>query len=628
MGASNENKIEKEENDKVSSSESNNKETQKTDENTANKEENTSSTTQTEESKLQGEESEKSKTEEEEREERLKALKEKLAQRDAYLNQKANAQVAPPVINRPAGNMYQADQRQPMGRPGGYSGYGGGISMPRKSSGISLQAVATVVTIIFMLASIFMLYKDKMLSKGDEDTKTDESEYESNIAFYAKKYGKMTPNECKQMKYAGLNDQFDGFLQTIMPLVRNADSNLTISDAQKNLMLYGKPGTGKTFFVCKLVFMMALNIRAHQVKKERNIHTIRLDRLTDIDRSLVDDLYQCNHLVEMYHIRPKMFLDKHVGETEKHLDKFFGFLSWRQKKIPIVVFVDEAESLLGKRVENSGGGSGVQNNIVTAWLEWLDGAQSRRQERIFVVIATNLKSRLDDGLDRRFANQIGIPLPRPTEIYSHLDKTIFLDMEQGISEKRKQALVKLCEGLSLSRISSVAKVIYNDRLTTRSPASYESVHQLLKGEALKMKSDQEQKEKLIKQSPQEKIQAEAESNPKELISIPFFNTATQRNSNELIINKASLDILEEYSQKETDELVKDKTIQKNVFAHLLLPKHEEEEEAKRIEAEKQAAAEAMKDVADDLEDEKLEANTFTQRLFNLGAKLVGIFVKR
>ncbi|TYG41268.1 hypothetical protein ES288_D12G162300v1 [Gossypium darwinii] len=135
----------------------------------------------------------------------------------------------------------------------------------------------------------------------------------------------------------------------------------------KGILLFGPPGTGKTL----LAKALATEARA-------NFISITGSALTS----------------------------KWFGDAEKLTKALFSFAS---KLAPVIIFVDEVDSLLGAR----GGGfeheatRRMRNEFMAAW----DGLRSKDSQRILILGATNRPFDLDDAVIRRLPRRIYVDLP-------------------------------------------------------------------------------------------------------------------------------------------------------------------------------------------------------------------------
>ncbi|KAJ4951110.1 hypothetical protein NE237_027942 [Protea cynaroides] len=135
----------------------------------------------------------------------------------------------------------------------------------------------------------------------------------------------------------------------------------------KGILLFGPPGTGKTLLA-----------KALATEAGANFISITGSALTS----------------------------KWFGDAEKLTKALFSFAS---RLAPVIVFVDEIDSLLGAR-----GGSfeheatrRMRNEFMAAW----DGLRSKESQRILILGATNRPFDLDDAVIRRLPRRIYVDLP-------------------------------------------------------------------------------------------------------------------------------------------------------------------------------------------------------------------------
>nr|XP_016441542.1 PREDICTED: uncharacterized protein LOC107767135 [Nicotiana tabacum] len=135
----------------------------------------------------------------------------------------------------------------------------------------------------------------------------------------------------------------------------------------KGILLFGPPGTGKT-----------LVAKALATEAGANFISITGSTLTS----------------------------KWFGDAEKLTKALFSFAS---KLAPVIIFVDEVDSLLGAR-----GGSfeheatrRMRNEFMAAW----DGLRSKENQKILILGATNRPFDLDDAVIRRLPRRIYVDLP-------------------------------------------------------------------------------------------------------------------------------------------------------------------------------------------------------------------------
>ena len=142
-------------------------------------------------------------------------------------------------------------------------------------------------------------------------------------------------------------------------------------------LFYGPPGTGKTLTACLL------------------------GKYTNKD---------------VYRIDLSMLVSKYIGETEKNLSAVFE-LAENKKWI---LFFDEADALFGKRTQTVNSNDRYANQEVSYLLQKIEDYPG------VIILATNLKSNMDEAFSRRFQSVINFPLPSPAQRLL-LWKNIFQD---------------------------------------------------------------------------------------------------------------------------------------------------------------------------------------------------------
>ncbi|XP_021680990.2 uncharacterized protein LOC110665265 isoform X2 [Hevea brasiliensis] len=135
----------------------------------------------------------------------------------------------------------------------------------------------------------------------------------------------------------------------------------------KGILLFGPPGTGKTML-------------AKAVATEAGANFIN---------------------ISMSSITSKWF-----GEGEKYVKAVFSLAS---KIVPSVVFVDEVDSMLGRR-ENPGEHEAMRKMKNEFMVNW-DGLRTKDTERVLVLAATNRPFDLDEAVIRRLPRRLMVNLP-------------------------------------------------------------------------------------------------------------------------------------------------------------------------------------------------------------------------
>ncbi|XP_057480534.1 uncharacterized protein LOC130767631 isoform X2 [Actinidia eriantha] len=135
----------------------------------------------------------------------------------------------------------------------------------------------------------------------------------------------------------------------------------------KGILLFGPPGTGKTML-------------AKAVATEAGANFIN---------------------ISMSSITSKWF-----GEGEKYVKAVFSLAS---KISPSVIFVDEVDSMLGRR-ENPGEHEAMRKMKNEFMVNW-DGLRTKDTERVLVLAATNRPFDLDEAVIRRLPRRLLVNLP-------------------------------------------------------------------------------------------------------------------------------------------------------------------------------------------------------------------------
>ncbi|MGI0046113.1 MAG: AAA family ATPase [Nitrosotalea sp.] len=102
-------------------------------------------------------------------------------------------------------------------------------------------------------------------------------------------------------------------------------------------------------------------------------------------------------------------MSKWLGEAEKNVSKLFGMArSYATNNNPVILLIDEVDSLLGDTHSENGGEVRVKNQFLTE----MDGISSKgKNTQMYVMAATNKPWNLDWPFLRRFTKRIYIPLP-------------------------------------------------------------------------------------------------------------------------------------------------------------------------------------------------------------------------
>ncbi|MDI1495357.1 MAG: ATPase [Cenarchaeum symbiont of Oopsacas minuta] len=147
-------------------------------------------------------------------------------------------------------------------------------------------------------------------------------------------------------------------------------------------------------------------------------------------------------------------MSKWLGEAEKNVSKMFNMArvySEREGK-PVILFIDEVDSLLGERSSEIGGEVRTKNQFLVE----MDGIKGKNKDtKLYVIGATNKPWSLDSPFLRRFQKRIYVQLPT-MEARKILFDT-YTDKLERDPKMKNQVLAKLFDGYSASDIRDVCQ---------------------------------------------------------------------------------------------------------------------------------------------------------------------------
>jgi len=180
-------------------------------------------------------------------------------------------------------------------------------------------------------------------------------------------------------------------------LFRKANTN-----PPKGIILYGKPGTGKTYL-------------AKAVASESGVNFIS--------------------------VKGPQVMSKYIGESEKGVRELF---KKAKQAAPTILFLDEIDSLVPRRTADSSG-SNVTDRVISQFLTEMDGIEDMKG--VVVLAATNRIDLIDPALLRsgRFDLMFELPLPdEKTREKIFKIHTASKPLDKGVNLKK---LAKETEGL-------------------------------------------------------------------------------------------------------------------------------------------------------------------------------------
>lgn len=149
-------------------------------------------------------------------------------------------------------------------------------------------------------------------------------------------------------------------------------------------------------------------------------------------------------------------MSKWLGEAEKNISKLFTFARKMhdKEKVPILLFIDEIDSLLGTRNGEVGGEVRVKNQFLTE----MDGINDKSKlSFIYIIGATNKPWSLESGFLRRFQKRIYVTLP---DVMSRKDLfRQYVSKLNNDSSLKIDELAKLSESYSASDIKDICQSV-------------------------------------------------------------------------------------------------------------------------------------------------------------------------
>ena len=231
---------------------------------------------------------------------------------------------------------------------------GNEIELIQKPRSVLAQISSVIITFLptaIMLALFIMIFK--MQGLGEKGKVYDDTERKTKIKFD---------------DVAGLDEEKEELIEIVDFLKRPEKFTKMGAKIPKGILLYGKPGTGKTLI-------------AKAIAGEADVPFISMSGSEFIE----------------------MFAGLGASRVRKLFEK-------ARKLSPCIVFIDEIDAIGSRRTSNSGAET-ENNQTLNQLLVEMDGFSS--EETIIVLAATNRPEMLDKALLRpgRFDRQITIPAP-------------------------------------------------------------------------------------------------------------------------------------------------------------------------------------------------------------------------
>lgn len=198
----------------------------------------------------------------------------------------------------------------------------------------------------------------------------------------------------------------------IVPILNPEKAETYDLDTGGGLLLYGLPGTGKTFFAKAVAGELGL---------------------------------------PFYVLDTSKIMGKYVGESQKAIKKLFD--SARVNPMS-VIFIDETNGIMPSRGEvNTHETTRQVQDII---LQEIDGIDSKEKNPFLLIGATNYPGNLDDAALSRFSKRIEIPLPNRQTRRFILEREL-RRMKLDFEETAFEFLEEKTEGFSCRDVVQCAK---------------------------------------------------------------------------------------------------------------------------------------------------------------------------
>ncbi len=180
-----------------------------------------------------------------------------------------------------------------------------------------------------------------------------------------------------------------------------------------------------------------------------------------------------------FNVDAASMMSKWLGEAEKNVSKLFNMARrYAEKNIkPVILFIDEVDSLLGTRSSEVGGEIRARNQFLTE----MDGVNVKYKKlRMYVIGATNKPWSLDWPFLRRFQKRIHVSLPN-TESRGSVFKLYSAPLKKDVKINFSE-LAKISDGYSASDIKDICQAV--QLKAVRELFSSKEYHEPVKGERL------------------------------------------------------------------------------------------------------------------------------------------------
>jgi ATP-dependent metalloprotease FtsH len=122
---------------------------------------------------------------------------------------------------------------------------------------------------------------------------------------------------------------------------------------------------------------------------------------------------------------------------------------------PSIVFIDEIDSIGGKRSGSPGGSARSEEATLNALLTEMDGFKNFSDRPVILLGATNLIENLDTALRRRFDREITMEKPDRSARFIYIEKSLLNRKNNSISRELIENMAKQSAGMTLADLERI-----------------------------------------------------------------------------------------------------------------------------------------------------------------------------
>lgn len=163
----------------------------------------------------------------------------------------------------------------------------------------------------------------------------------------------------------------------------------------------------------------------------------------------------------VYRIDLSKVVSKYIGETEKNLARIFD----QGENKNWILFFDEADALFGKRTSTSDSKDRYANQEIAYLLQRMEEYSG------VIILATNLKTNMDEAFSRRFQSMIYFPMPKleqRLQLWKIMFHALKLDEEVNLRKIAQSyelaggSIINVLRYCALQSLARKEQVVYYD----------------------------------------------------------------------------------------------------------------------------------------------------------------------